>query len=1526
MYNLNVSESRVTIYENVLQRCSVLMSGSIDGMAELTTQGIQYGNTYGGAVSLYYGLKAFDSLVVQNVSSAFTNNNCSSSGITSSVGVAGNAYGGCLSVYVGGWKGYTQDNSNIGSLSLSAMQTDLSGNTISDCSARMNHQLSSAFSGNIYGGGMSLAVGAYSYSFGSNTISGSILVYNTSCTISNNTLTNCTASLVVQQKGGRSNSNVHGGGVSLAVGAHSYSVVGGSYVLGSTTVSATSYTMTKNTLTSCSATLSVHGQPSYSSANVYGGGMSIAVGVYSYSIKIDGRVIHNSAAGFSSSDGGNYVSGHTTVRRTNYTFSRNTLTGCSATSSYIGTGMSQGANAYGGSLSLFVGSHSYNNGNQDRPSNPDNFVSGSTTVSGTNYEITSNNITGSSALSSCTGEIVLGATDGSNVYGGGISLFIGAYSYARMRGSVFFSGSTSVSRASFTISNNMFSMCSATSLVSGGAGGANVYGGGMSLAVGAYSYSATATSNISGNTAVSVTNYTISSNTLTNCSAMSSFTDGGNSNGANAYGGGMSLAVGAYSFSSGIMGGGSDVSGNTAVSVTNYTISCNTLTYCSAMLSFTDGSSSNGANAYGGGMSLAVGAYSYSGNESSVSGNSAVSGTNYTISSNMLTNCSATSSVSGVGNSNGANAYGGGMSLAVGAYSYSSIICIARIACFRGINQVLGNTTVSDTSYTISSNELAGCVALSRTSGSSKGASAYGGALSIVHNSSFYPSNPSLVVHAIGVLSVMRLHNCSFWKCASMTSSESCASGASNAAGGAVFSLAPSVLVDVVSSNFSNSNAVVQCAASSSSSYSVGGGISIFQSGKINVLSTFFTGCFAQGVLQSANVFVSGGGLHVQASDSLFLQNCVIIDCSVLNAFSTFLQSGGGALATQNVSSVRISDSFFKNNTDSSSTGTIFLQQLIDSSAMNVVFDRSVVVVQPSITPALNVSCGADCSVFQQKNMKILFQDANLSSYSEDNSQQYSSSAILSLPCASVVHSDNSFLNCKFNFTDNAAILAPCNQQVATFSCAPCARPFEISLTSSILVLNNLHNITYLGEKVCLAAASSSIQQCPYGLAYCSTIVRVSLGFWANFSADGRLSSVTRCPPKYCGCRNIERYNSTSCQLEPPFSPGYQLNLRINDNLCNSNRTGVLCGGCKPGFTQSLDGYSCISNDVCLQNVGWTWAVTILGYVMYSIYITVSSLQASKLGLIKCLLFFGQMSTFAQLSAFGVQDAGPSSISTWLSRVLQFESITSLYSQTCYGTDIRAYAFTVMQLCGPAIVLIFSLLLTLVLKQARSFLQRHNIGVEFSILATCSHVILLIFSSVSTVAFKLVTCSTIAIGDSTEHVIFIDGSVKCFDERWKGFIAVVVVLCGFPFLFAVALRSKWLPQKVQTAVCGAYSDSRFYWGAVTLVFRLGMSIVFSTIRSIPSSSALIQCFLCVSMLVLLVRQKPYCSTYTHLFDVMCHAILVVQFGLVAIGTVSESLGFVPSENNLYFVSLNRAALANSLLRYNSQFFAWNFAV
>jgi hypothetical protein len=372
--------------------------------------------------------------------------------------------------------------------------------------------------------------------------------------------------------------------------------------------------------------------------------------------------------------------------------------------------------------------------------------------------------------------------------------------------------------------------------------------------------------------------------------------------------------------------------------------------------------------------------------------------------------------------------------------------------------------------------------------------------------------------------------------------------------------------------------------------------------------------------------------------------------------------------------------------------------------------------------------------------------------------------------------------------------------------------------------------------------------------------------------------------------------------------------VRISDNLCKGNRAGVLCGGCKAGFTQSLDGYSCISNEECEKNVGWTWAVTIIGHIIFSTYIVYSSTQVSD-GLMTCLLFYGQMSSFAIVSQPSATSAetSQSSVSSWFARITQFESISSLHSQTCLGANMGAYAVTAAQLLGPAIVLIFSLVFTLVLK-----LWRKN-SEKFSMLVTLSVVILLIFSSVATVVFKLITCAKITIGDANDDVVFIDGTVKCYDGSRNGLLAVVAFLCLFPFLYAAALRRGWLSQSVQTAVCGAFNkEEGIYWGVMTSIFRLVMSIVFATIQDFPSTAALIQLLLCVAILILMVYLNPYREATTYRFDILCYAVLTIQFGLMVLVSVSQSLGVSTSENNFYFATLKRSAAAITYLRYVSR--------
>jgi hypothetical protein len=173
-----------------------------------------------------------------------------------------------------------------------------------------------------------------------------------------------------------------------------------------------------NTITNCSAQRI---GTFFSGANVYGGGISVAVGAYS----------HSSSGSTSSSSS---VLGDTTVSNTSYIISSNTLTSCSATfSARLGYFSSDGANGYGGGISVGVGAYSYSReaGTYSWDITSSSNVSGSTTVINTSYIISSNTLTNCSATSSVISNDGYSSSYGANVYGGGISVAVGAYSYSR---------------------------------------------------------------------------------------------------------------------------------------------------------------------------------------------------------------------------------------------------------------------------------------------------------------------------------------------------------------------------------------------------------------------------------------------------------------------------------------------------------------------------------------------------------------------------------------------------------------------------------------------------------------------------------------------------------------------------------------------------------------------------------------------------------------------------------------------------------------------------------------------------------------------------------------------------------------------------------------------------------------------------------------------------------------------------------------------------------------------------------------
>jgi hypothetical protein len=297
------------------------------------------------------------------------------------------------------------------------------------------------------------------------------------------------------------------------------------------------------------------------------------------------------------------------------------------------------------------------------------------------------------------------------------------------------------------------------------------------------------------------------------------------------------------------------------------------------------------------------------------------------------------------------------------------------------------------------------------------------------------------------------------------------------------------------------------------------------------------------------------------------------------------------------------------------------------------------------------------------------------------------------------------------------------------------------------------------------------------------------------------LLSASRCPNRYCGCD----LSKDACLLSPLLSTNH-----VADSLCSGNRTGVLCGSCRQNFTHSLNGYSCVSNDDCLRNLGWVWAVSVIGFVLYSIYIVITSAGKDD-GFIMCVLFYGQMSSFARIPPVVNEQADNSEIASWFSKSSQFLSILSAYQNSCYGPSMGAYEATAAQLIGPMTVFLSSVILVfpakVLVKKFHNFFRQRKLDVTISFQVTLMNVLLMLFSSVSSVVFQLITCQDIG----GEKVVFIDGTKSCSGAAFNALVFVAAMLSLAPLLIWAGLKLNRIPAHVRAVLCSPYTDDAYYW-------------------------------------------------------------------------------------------------------------------
>jgi hypothetical protein len=822
-----------------------------------------------------------------------------------------------------------------------------------------------------------------------------------------------------------------------------------------------------------------------------------------------------------------------------------------------------------------------------------------------------------------------------------------------------------------------------------------------------------------------------------------------------------------------------------------------------------------------------------------------------------------------------------------------------------------GNISFQDSLVVMTRSRLTNCTAESNIDSSFGTSSVYGGALAIIHSPQVSKFRFSLLVpwfesHASGNNLSVLVSKSYFSACSVVSHAFSVRPGQSNGGGGAIYVNSVALTnLSLTDSTFNSSRSTVSGGSTGFQSYSCGGALHVYASISnwtvVAISSCSFFNCTAQGA-NIINLNVRGGAVSIFRAAHISVTRTNFTNCSLMDAVkSDNFASGGSAMSAFVSSSMSIGECVFdaRGGADSSqqSTGLLILASnstIARVIVSNCVFNASAVVINFRCATDDGVRFAGSCiaptlllsysHIFQAPTAIVTYFNfdaigSNLISVQNPNSVSFTGS---SMSCATPM------------FAVFKRELVESSTSSTVYSCTPC-QTFSISLTDNAVLLEDLMNVANVDR--CFPVSTDRTNFCPFAVEDCTTSVNVLNGFWTYFELieSKTLVRALRCPRGYCGCSNM--IDGYKCPLPPPIS----INPKP-DPLCNGNRTGKLCGGCIAGFSHSMDDRTCISNEDCAENLWWVWTLLMLGYVVFGLYIVVSCRKRSD-GAFSCLLFYFQMSSFAT----SANESGA------MVNIVGFSQMRSIFIEfACYAPSMSAYNATAFKLIDPLFVLVFAFAWTWIIQKLQPWLQQRNVDMTVSYSGTLAVTLLFAFSKVANVVFTLLECTGYSDSEVVNDVVFIDGTVPCRDTTWNCLVFVAVLLFLFPAAFAAALRLKNFPQSARDAVCGKFTGPMFYWGAVTLLFRLLISFSLFLRVSFPNLMSAARSFLSVGMLVVLVHARPYISSQAFWVDVACYVCLTAQFILLIIAGDREyiAVGVLDSQNTFF----NNVSTSSAVIR------------
>ena len=305
------------------------------------------------------------------------------------------------------------------------------------------------------------------------------------------------------------------------------------------------------------------------------------------------------------------------------------------------------------------------------------------------------------------------------------------------------------------------------------------------------------------------------------------------------------------------------------------------------------------------------------------------------------------------------------------------------------------------------------------------------------------------------------------------------------------------------------------------------------------------------------------------------------------------------------------------------------------------------------------------------------------------------------------------------------------------------------------------------------------------------------IGFHVN--KHNRTSCECECDPrispykKQCNLSSVVRssgaqgwisYNNGTGFLVHPFCPydfclppAISVSIDLNfgngsDTQCASNRTGLLCGKCKSGYSLSLSSSHCVH----CPEINWPYALLIITVKIIAGIVLVATILMLNLtvsvGTLNGLIFYANVLAADRSLFLSFSEPNFHTIFiAWFNLDLGFD--------VCYFKGIDAYAKVWLNIFFPTYMITVLLLIILISKYSSRF--GRFIG-RWNPVATLATLLLLSYTKLLRAIITILSFTVITYPTGQQETVWLqDASVKFFGDKHfpLGLLAIIVVIFGF---------------------------------------------------------------------------------------------------------------------------------------------------